>query len=214
MTETETMSEVDTIVQRAVAALPSIAGWCTPEKAEKLIRYAVDVNPAICVEIGIFGGSSLCPLAMAMKSVGGIVYGVDPWTTDACLEEMAEPVSREWWGKLDITEIRNGCFDMLRRFKIADSCWLIQAKAEDVAPKFTSEIGLLHIDGNHSEAVSYKDATAWMPKVALGGTIFFDDVNWHEQNIACTQKALNHLLNSGCEQIDSVGECVILRKTA
>lgn len=210
----ESEIDVDAIIHRAVAALPSIAGWCTPEKAEKLARYAVEAKPAVALEIGIFGGSSLAPLAMAMKAVGGIVYGIDPWTVEACLEEMNEPVSIAWWARLDIIEIQRGCFDMLRRLNIADSCWLIQAKAEDVAAKFASEIGLLHIDGNHSEVTSYKDATMWLPKVAVGGAIFCDDFSWVENGVRTTEKAVSYLLSNGCEEIDVVGDCLILRKTA
>jgi hypothetical protein len=61
-------------------ALPFLEGWCSKEKACAFIDLVLQEKPQTCVEIGVFGGKSLLPVAMALKSLGqGIVIGVDPW---------------------------------------------------------------------------------------------------------------------------------------
>ena len=53
-----------------------IPGWCTLEKADKLMQLIYDTQPKICIEIGVFGGSSIYPTASALKYLGaGTVYG-------------------------------------------------------------------------------------------------------------------------------------------
>ena len=93
-------------------ALSKAQGWCTPEKAERLIQYVIEApaDPKI-VEIGVFGGSSLVALGLAAQKKGGNckVYGIDPWSTDAALEDMNSTVNREWWGSIDMNAVFVGC---------------------------------------------------------------------------------------------------------
>jgi predicted O-methyltransferase YrrM len=37
-----------------------IEGWCTREKADKLIQLVKESNPKLVVELGVFGGRSIC----------------------------------------------------------------------------------------------------------------------------------------------------------
>jgi len=61
--------------------LKSIEGWCSLEKATKLINCIADIKPDLCVEIGVFGGSSFIPQALAIKENGkGEIVGIDPWS--------------------------------------------------------------------------------------------------------------------------------------
>jgi cephalosporin hydroxylase len=45
----------------------SIPGWCCREKAERMMDVVYETKPEICVEIGVFGGSSIYPTASALK---------------------------------------------------------------------------------------------------------------------------------------------------
>ena len=42
-------------------------------------------------------------------------------------------------------------------------------------------IGLLHVDGNHSAEVSMRYVGQWGPKVAPGGYLVMDDIDWASQ---------------------------------
>lgn len=193
--------------------LPKVHGWCSPEKANHFIDIIDATKPAVCVEIGVFGGASLLPQILAIKAnQHGKVYGIDPWSTESALEEMKEDVHMEWWKKVDIKTIHAGCVALIEQIGGGEYCELIQAKSEDVADRWQpNTIDLLHIDGNHSEAVSYRDAVNYLPRVKPGGIIFFDDIYWLEQKVVTTRKALNFLLAS-CRKLEAIGDCLVLQK--
>lgn len=203
------------IIETAIKALPNIHGWCSPEKATKFIEIILEHKPDICVEIGVFGGSSLVPQAMALKENNkGIIYGIDPWANDSALEEMISKEHRDWWEKLNLENIYKHCLDNIAKYNVSGFCNIVKNKSENVVDLFKdNSIDILHIDGNHSEALSYKDATLYFPKVKIGGFIFFDDIWWTEvDNKVTTRKAISYLLEN-CEKIDLVNnDCLILKK--
>jgi predicted O-methyltransferase YrrM len=127
---------------------------------------------------------------------------------------MKEETNIQWWtSNVDYENLYQQCVQDLTALDLAGCCELVRAKAEDVVDRFGAEsIGLLHIDGNHSQALSMKDATLYLPKVAPGGHIVFDDVSWMEKSMMTTQPALAYLLKHGCSEVDRTGDCAILRK--
>jgi hypothetical protein len=201
------------VIQKASEILPTLHGWCSIDKAKKLIEVIIDSQPEICVEIGVFGGSSLVPQILAIQhNKHGKVFGIDPWANDAALEEMIHEDHKKWWEELNLEDIYFGCKKNIATLGLEKFCILIRDKAENVASRFTDEsIGLLHIDGNHSEALSYKDATLYLPKVKSGGFIFFDDIWWTENQQVTTRKAIVYLLEH-CTRIDLLEDCMILQK--
>jgi len=206
------MQNVIDIVQEN---LKSIEGWCSLEKATKLINCIADIKPDLCVEIGVFGGSSFIPQALAIKENGkGEIVGIDPWSNESALEEMQDKANVDWWSKLDIDYVYRHFLANLEKFDIKGVSKIIKDKAENVYNQFEDgSIDLLHIDGNHSEPLAYKDATLYLSKVKIGGYIFFDDIHWSEvDSHVTTRKAINFLLQY-CQKEDIVnGDCLIMKK--
>lgn len=206
---------LEAVIAAADAARPQIQGWCNKEKATALIEAALSRKPDLCVEIGVFGGSSLVQLALALKDNGkGIVHGIDPWSVDAALEEMHEEKNREWWSKdVDLEGVYRHCIASVKQFEVAAHVKLVRDKAENVAATYADEsIDLLHIDGNHSELLSYKDATLYLPKVKSGGLIFFDDVWWTDGQTQPTTRKAIVFLQQYCTKLRLVDQCMILQK--
>ncbi len=206
---------LETVIAAANAARPHIQGWCNEEKATALIEAICSRKPELCVEIGVFGGSSLIQQALAIKDNGvGRIEGIDPWSVEAALEEMNDAKNREWWGSdVDLESVYRRCQEAVKKFGVQDVVGLIRDKAENVACKYLDEsIDLLHIDGNHSELLSFKDATLYLPKVKPGGLIFFDDVWWTDgHNQPTTRKAIV-FLQEHCTKLRLVDQCMILQK--
>ena len=50
--------------------VPRLNGWCSVNKAQHLAAMVCALQPVTAVEIGVFGGKSLIPMAMAMKRIG------------------------------------------------------------------------------------------------------------------------------------------------
>jgi predicted O-methyltransferase YrrM len=205
---------LEELIAKAEQIRPTLAGWCSAEKTAALIETIVSRKPQLCVEIGVFGGSSLIPQALALNYNGsGRVVGIDPWAKDAALEEMIADEHKNWWSKVDLDSIMAGCEAHIVKHKLSRCCDLRRAKAEDVVEDFAdASIDLLHIDGNHSEALSFKDASLYLPKVKPGGLIFFDDIWWNEGGTEPTTRKAIVFLKQECTTLRLVGDCMILQK--
>ena len=208
------MNATDALMVKIKELLPTVDGWCTPDKAKHLVDAIIERRPMLCVEIGVFGGSSLLPQAMALQlNKQGVIHGIDPWSTGAALEEMLGEENKAWWAKVDLEQIYQNCRNHVERLKLTNHVQLIRDKAENVVGGFVDEtVDILHIDGNHSEELSYKDATLYLPKVKRGGMVAFDDIWWADgtSNVT-TRKAIMFLLQS-CTRLGLVGDCMMLQK--
>ena len=160
----------------------TLDGWCPLEKAEALAQLVLDVKPACIAEIGVYGGRSLIPMALAARTYGGVVHGIDPWSHEAALEGDVGAENSEWWGRLDLEKIYRGFLEGIRRFRVEDT--LRVHRTTDVAALREFEdgqIGILHVDGNHSSEVSRRYVEQWGPKLASGGYLVMDDIDWQTQ---------------------------------
>lgn len=191
--------------------LKYIEGWCSAEKALAIFDLIVKENPKICVEIGVWGGSSIFPTAVALKLLGngGVVFAIDPWSTQECIKhyEKGDP-NFEWWSKVDIQKIYTSYINMLQKFDIASQCITCKETSSNAYAKIPSNIDILHIDGNHSEESSFFDIVTYYPKVKSGGYIWFDDKNW-----ITTKKAIDYLYEH-CNYVQMVdnGNCILFQK--
>jgi predicted O-methyltransferase YrrM len=195
--------------------LPTLHGWCTIEKAMKLVTLIQEHKLETCLEIGVFGGSSLIPQVMAVKANGkGMVYGIDPWQVEAALDGMVHEAHKSWWSTVNLEEIYQYCTAAITSQNLNPYCTLIRDKADNVVNQFADEsLDLLHIDGNHSEDHAYNDAVNYLPKVKRGGYIMFDDIWWTEENNhVTTRKAILYLMQY-CDKVDVINnDCLLLVK--
>ena len=185
------VSDWQTFRERALVHQHEAEGWCCHEKAEKMMDLIYKVHPAVCVEIGVFGGSSIYPTAKALQYLDeGKVYAIDPWEKEECQEGYSpNDPNYIWWSSVDLGKIYKGFLSLLKRHRLENFCQPMKMNSQEALSFFADEsIDILHIDGNHSAEVALADAQMWFPKVKSGGYIWFDDVNW-----ASTRKATEYL---------------------
>lgn len=174
--------------------MDQLEGWCTKNKASVLIDFIFMMNPTKIVEIGVWGGKSLIPMAYALKVSGqGKVYGIDPWESRASAEGM-DGLNYDWWSKVDHGMILRGLQTKIAEFQLTEQIELIRATSEEAYP--ISDIDILHIDGNHSAKSCTFDIHKWVPLVRKGGIIILDDVNWVNQDT--TNENAVKWLDSNC----------------
>ena len=183
--------------------VPPLPGWCSPEKARRLARLVVETRPALCVELGVFGGRSLLALALGLRHVGaGRVDGIDPYTVAAALEGVNDKANDDWWSALSYEEIFKHASDGLARGGVLDHARIVRARSQDAVTGYApASIDILHQDSNHSEAVSTTEVRAWAPLMKDGGYWIMDDTNWP------TTRAANWLLRDtfGFKLVESYG---------
>ena len=188
--------------------VPTLPGWCTVEKALEMSACVVRNRPQICVEIGVFGGRSWLPVALACKSnQQGHAFGVDAWSARQSLDKLDHADDIAYWSELDYDAIRLGCMQAIEDARLSEYCTPIQLSSSQCSDLF-SRIDFLHIDGNHSSNRALQDVRLFLPKVAIGGDIWFDDANWPS-----TQQAVQ-LLRESCDVICDYESYLHLRKRA
>jgi predicted O-methyltransferase YrrM len=172
--------------------MTQLHGWCSFEKANFLIDLILKLEPSVVLEIGVWGGKSLIPMACALKeNRHGIIYGIDPWEKQASVEWIMEDANRNFWEHANHEWVYQHLIGKLNEFNLHPQVQLIRNTSEKAPP--IHDIDILHIDGNHSDPTSYLDVTKWVPFVKSGGLIIFDDMTWFEQGVFTTARASDWL---------------------
>jgi predicted O-methyltransferase YrrM len=158
-----------------------IPGWCKEEKALLMMDLIKENQCTNCLEIGVFAGKSLFPIARTLQyNQAGKVYGIDAWDPIEATKgyNVSDP-HYIWWIALDFDPFFLKATQLIEEFSLADYVELIKSTTEDAASLFVDEsIDFLHLDGNHSNLVSYQDVTTYFPKVKDGGYIILNDSHW------------------------------------
>ena len=183
-------------------AIRNLPGWPNIQREKQLAQLVLDRTPALIVEIGVWGGRSLIPQALALqynatvsKTRSGHIYGIDPY--DACEVKKNAVQGDDWFpGQNTMDEAYGNLLATLKLYELEEYASLIKEKSETVLNKlvnnFTLEnIDILNIDGGHTEEASTRDVEVWVPRVKPGGWIWFDDSHWPS-----VQRALKTLGNT------------------
>jgi predicted O-methyltransferase YrrM len=188
------------VKQQAFSLMNQLEGWCSFEKAAILIDFILKSKPETIVEIGVYGGKSLVPMAYALEINGkGQIYGIDPWESSESLKGIKNSSSEYFWGTyVDHSAVMQNLINKISQFKLNNRITLIRSSSVEAPP--IEDIDILHIDGNHSAEASYIDVTKWTPLVKKGGLIVLDDMTWYEEN-AYTQARSIEYLNTHCAKI-------------
>lgn len=195
----ELPNEIKDIIRRELRMeLPVfLEGWTTAERGIEMAQLVMDVKPLLCLELGVFGGRSLLAQALALKHIkGGWIVGVDSWRKHDVLDCEKDPGNIDWWSKLDIEKIHQGCMQAIWRLGIEDRTLILRSASQHCHALFRNEsVDILNIDSNHSEEASCRDVTLYLPTVRKGGFVWLDDADWK------TTKKAQVLLELSCDTI-------------
>lgn len=173
-------------LDQIAAVVPDLPGWCTIEKAHWLAKWIVAHSCVSIVEIGVFGGRSLIPMAMAGqefrkngKHWPGRVIGIDSYNNDDSVASDFTEEGKKWWAAVDLGAIREVCEKKIESLGLKDIVTLmIMSSAVAVTNFADGTLDLVHVDGSHSEEESTRDVKLWWPKLRTGGVMVMDDTNW------------------------------------
>lgn len=196
--------------------LLSTPGWCTPEKQQELHNLVLKTYNEFegieikSVELGVFGGKSLFPIALAHKELNaGKALGIDTWDNEAPLEGTNSPENNHWWANLDIAGIETTCRKNLIALELQKHCLLKKARTTDEA--FTKiaddSVTLIHQDSAHNREVIIKELLFWAPKLKVGGYWVADDTDWVE-----AQEGYSTLSLFGFELVEDYGKWAVYQK--
>lgn len=174
--EVDSLEATIAVKRSAFKAMDQLDGWCSKFKAGVLVDLVLLLKPDHVVEIGVFGGKSLVPMAIGCcANKKGRVIGIDPWATDASAEGM-NGENLNWWSTIDHDVILQRLVEKIDKFGLDSQISLVRCTSEAATP--IESIDILHVDGNHSEKAALFDVTKWVPLVRTGGIVVMDDLNW------------------------------------
>lgn len=152
--------------------------WCSPIKIELMMDLIYQTEPKVCVEIGVFGGSSLLPIAATLRYLRqGHVYAIDAWSNVEAVKYLNKNDPHYvWWSKVDMQAAQNACQTLIDKWRLGSCCSLVPASAATVGAAQLAEIDFLHLDGNFTKEGSLADVELFLPKVKKGGYILLSNL--------------------------------------
>lgn len=174
-----------------------VEGWCTLHKAQTLYELASDKDCSLAVEIGIFGGKSLLPVAAAFADKGrGEIYGIEPWDNAVAIETPTDENNDTWWGKVDLVGVKRSFLGQVLKLGLEKHVKILEIPSDAAVPifqtpRFAGKIDLVHVDGAHSVEQSVFDCAYWLRLLNSGRHLVLDDINWPS-----VQPALDYMKRS------------------
>jgi predicted O-methyltransferase YrrM len=129
------------------------------------------------LEVGTYCGKSTIYLAAAVRSAGQFVITVDH-------HRGSEENQPGWeYHDTELVDPQAGRLDTLPHFRstlaasgLEDSVIAIVGRSADVARLWSAPLGMLFIDGGHTDAAAVADYQGWAPHLAPGGALAIHDV--------------------------------------
>ncbi len=188
--------------------------WCSKEKASLLMDLILIEQPAVCVEVGAFTGSSSLPIATALSLLQkGTLYAVDAWSNNDAVQYLVDDdPNKDWWSKVDMDAVFNIFQEMIDTWKLTAYCKPVKQPSDQAIRDF-DQIDFLHLDGDYSEIGSLRDVELYLPKVKSGGYILFSNLYVMVKGKQPKQKAFCALFES-CEMVCGIDRdnAILFRK--
>jgi hypothetical protein len=160
-------------------------GGCSHKKALLMSLVISEFELKKTADIGVYRGRSLFPQAIAHQIYsGGIVYGIDPYSIEAAVQNDRPDLQKELDNFIEVTDFQklyNGVSKIIVDEKFQNNCKLVRMKSSDAAVKFKNtdiKFGLVHIDGNHDTKFVMEDVNNYFPLLEEKSFIVLDDISW------------------------------------
>ena len=189
-------------------------GRCDEIKGNIIKDLIIKSNAQLCVEIGVFKGSSLMYFAEALEITKGRVIGIDPYSMDTLKNEIPNKSLNDhiynvlFNEQIVLDKIYDGVLKVINENNLKNTVSLVKSKSEDYYNNLKIEsIDIIHIDGNHDEEYVTKDIQLYLPLVKKGGYIIMDDTTWPG-----VIKSIENHLNEESILIKSYGDFSVHKK--
>lgn len=191
----------------------SVKGFLPEDEGAALYEAALGAE-GVWLEIGTYRGKSTVLLAAAARHTGAQVVTVDH-------HHGSEENQPGWeWHDASLVDPHSGLLDTLPSFRrtwdenLSDVVSAVVAGTDQVASWWSTPLGLLFLDGNHTEEVAQHDYAAFAPHLVAGGLLIVHDVfadpalggqaPWH---------VVQRALEEGFEQVSRTNSLRVLRRT-
>lgn len=158
--------------------LNSLKGFMPQHEGEALSKWAEEfsaLGPAL--EIGTFGGKSSLYIATGTSKSGQVVFTLDHHSGSEehqTGEEYFDPdIYDKSLGRVNTVPLMQSNLNCFKESKFVVP---IIVDANLLAPIWAIKLGLLFIDGSHTEISAQNDYTNWSNKILPGGALVIHDI--------------------------------------
>jgi len=158
--------------------IDSIKGFLAEDEGEALYRYAQEscgLGPVL--EVGSYCGKSTVYLGAACKESGGIVYAVDHHRGSEehqLGEEYHDPDLYD--NSVELMDSFKAFRTSMRRAGLDDVVVPIVASSKVASKHWNTALGMVFIDGGHSEEAAQTDYRSWVSHIKPGGILAIHDI--------------------------------------
>ena len=151
--------------------MPSHEGLALTKWAEKFSQY----GPAL--EIGTFGAKSALYIAAGSSIHDQLVYTIDHHSGSEEHQLGEEYFDPEIYDK-KLGRVNTAPLMQANLQQFDESNWVVPiiANANSIAPSWRAELGLLFIDGSHTEISALNDYDNWSSKLHSHGALVIHDI--------------------------------------
>ena len=151
--------------------MPSHEGLALTKWAEKFSQY----GPAL--EIGTFGAKSALYIAAGSSIHDELVYTIDHHSGSEEHQLGEEYFDPEIYDK-KLARVNTVPLMQANLQQFDESNWVVPiiANANSIAPSWRAELGLLFIDGSHTEISALNDYDNWSSKLHSHGALVIHDI--------------------------------------
>ena len=151
--------------------MPSHEGLALTKWAEKFSQY----GPAL--EIGTFGAKSALYIAAGSSIHDQLVYTIDHHSGSEEHQLGEEYFDPEIYDK-KLARVNTVPLMQANLQQFDESNWVVPiiANANSIAPSWRAELGLLFIDGSHTEISALNDYDNWSSKLHPHGALVIHDI--------------------------------------
>jgi len=166
---------VDPVLRKAAEAA---TGFMPEEEGLALYEAALEagrIGPIL--EIGTYCGKSTVYLAAAAREAGTVVITVD--------HHHGSEEHQVGWEYHDesLVDPQTGLIDTVQRFRrtlheagVEDTVVAVIGRSATVAELWATRLGMVFVDGGHTDVAAQADYAGWAPHVAQGGLLVIHDV--------------------------------------
>lgn len=193
---------------RIAELTPKLHGWATIEKAFTMAAAILALRPETILEVGVWGGRSCFPMALACKELGrGKVIGVDPWVAVASVQGQSG-ANLQWWGEQPHEVVYRDFLEKRGELGLNEVLSVQRMISDSFHPP--KRIDFIHLDGNHGPQ-TLRDAERFGPLVPIGGMLFLDDLSWQGGFV---MKAHDYLRSIGFAELYKLDTGAMLQKVS
>ena len=160
-----------------LAVASATKGFLPDDEAAALHAAALAAVPGLWLEVGTYCGKSTVHVGAAARAVGAQLVTLDH-------HRGSEENQPGWeWHDASLVDPHTGRLETLPSLRhtlwdagLDDVVSVLVATTQQVGRWWTSPLGFLFLDGNHTEEVAQHDYAAFAPWVVTGGTLVIHDV--------------------------------------